>query len=175
MKKGLTLLEVVLSFAILSILVVSVYPVIGWLITRSKQLQYGSEAAMVLQQGAEATYNIFLDNWNAFGNGRYRYAVTVADPADPNSPPAWTLVSLAAGEVDEVGRFGRVIRVFSACRLTNGTGQNAGKLQEPPEADPGCNVNFAPDPNSKVIITSVDWAENTVTKHIEARLLVTKL
>ncbi len=175
MKSGVTLLEVVLSVAMLVVIFVSVYPVVGWLITRSKQLQYDSQAAIILQQGAEVAYNVFLDDWDSFGEGNYRYAVSRTDPGDGTSPDGWTLVPMAVGEVDEVGMFGRTIRVSPVCRLVNGTGEDQGKLQSPPEPNPGCDAGYAIDPDSKLVTTSVDWREKLAPKHIQATLLITKL
>ena len=175
MKPGITLLEVVLSIAMLVIIFVSVYPVVGWLITRSRELKYDSQAAIVLQQGAEVAYNVFLHDWQTFGEGNYRYGITRVDAANPSSPDGWTLVPMASGEVDEVGMFGRVIHISAVCRLVNGTGQDQGKLQVPPQPNPNCNSGYAIDPDSKLVTTSVDWRENSSPKHIEATLLISKL
>jgi type II secretory pathway pseudopilin PulG len=169
------MLEVIVSIAVFVVVITFLYPTVAWLVTRSRQLQYGSEAATLLQSGQEVAYNIFLGNWSAYGNGRYKYTSGNIDTADSTSPQAWKLVSMAASEVETVGRFSRYINIYSACRLTAGTGANIGKLQVPPQANPGCQSGYSIDTNSKVVVTTVSWIERGSNKQISASLLVVKI
>lgn len=162
MKKGFTLIEVLVSFGMMSIVVASLYPIVSWLITRSKFLQYDASASILLQEGAEVAYNVIVPDWQGFldkfSDGEYHPAVDLSA-----TPPEWTLVSNPETNVE--ARFERVITIASVCRndstgeIVNGT----------------CGAGSTVDKNSKMVTTSVKWQEQQKEKEISSSLLVTNL
>lgn len=160
MKSGLTILEVVVSLAIFSLLIAGIFPTIGWLITRSKKLQYSHQAAILLAEGLEVAYNVFLGDWAAFGPGIYH-------PALKSSQGSWQW-TLKPGVTQAQAKFDHQIQVESVCRQ-NGTGQ----LVNPTS---GCTApGTAPDPNSYWLTASVNWTEAAGPQVLKAKLLITKL
>ncbi len=158
MKKGTTLLEVLISLAILGILMGSFFPTVAFLTRQSRKFQYDSEASSVLQEGMEIAYNVFLTNWNAVSDtGTYHPVLNAS--VDPN---IWGL------EPDEKmvrSRYTRKIEVFRVCRNLSSGQQKTGE----------CISGNDYDLNSRLIKTTVIWKENQVDREIASELLITRL
>ncbi|MCI0530675.1 MAG: prepilin-type N-terminal cleavage/methylation domain-containing protein, partial [candidate division Zixibacteria bacterium] len=96
MKKGVTILEVLVSMAVLAIISASIFPVVGWLINRTYKYQYDGRAAAVLLEGAEAAYAVLLaeselaavpeDAWTGYVSGQHY------QPVPNGSDDAWELI-----------------------------------------------------------------------------------
>lgn len=162
MKKGFTLIEVLVSFGMMSVIMASLYPIVSWLITRSKFLQYDASASILLQEGAEVAYNVIVPDWSSFtdnfSDGDYHPAIDASA-----TPPKWTLVSNP--ETNLEARFERVINIASVCR-DNSTGEIVAGT---------CGGTSAVDKNSKIVTTTVKWTEQQKEKSISSTLLVTNL
>lgn len=159
MKKGFSLLEVLLSIVMLSLIVTVLFPIIGNLISSSARHKYSSEAANVLQNGAEAVYNIMLGttDWDTVDNGTILHVQNVVDTSETFS---WTL------EPDKEivrGRFNRWTQIDQVCR----------------DADTGERIDCVDmttlDPRSRMITTHVTWTEASGEKSLKTQLLVVKL
>jgi len=156
MKRGFTLLEVLVACVILGILVAAIFPVIGWLIKKARQAQYDSQAARVVQAGTEAAYSVLQADWGAMVPGMV-YSPQVVVTADG---PRW---GMSAGESQVEARFWRRIVVNEICREPQNGEQTA------------CGGVNIVDGNSKEVVTTVRWLEEGNNKEISARLLVVKL
>lgn len=161
MKKGFTLLEVLVSMAMLGVLVTAVFPVVGWLITKSAQYRYDSEAAEILQEGAEAAYNIMLatTNWGAIPVGQTLHVQENVVSTDTFS---WTFD--LGPENDINAKFDRWLRVDEVCRDS----VSGNRLID-------CSGGATVDTKSRLVTVFVEWEEAGVTKPIKAELLVVKL
>lgn len=161
MKKGFTLIEVLVSIAIISILAASIFPVLGWMVLKSRQFQYDSEAATVLLEGTEATYNYFLSesDWSTYPDGNYQLAISGGN--------SWVLQP--GGAVKRLGRFDQQIVIKSVTRCSE-TGKIATNVSECKPTE-----TLVADPYSKLVNTVVSWTENSGPKNRQAQLLLTKL
>ena len=156
MKKGLTLLEVIISLGMLAVIMSVVLPVMGWLITRSRQLEYENQAGVVMAAGMEVAYNVLLADWDkAVAGGTYQIGVELKSDGSRE----WTLVS-GSGLVQS--RFTRWVEVSQVCR----DGQSGERKD--------CGQGTA-DVNSKLLKTSVKWMEKQTEKTIGSELLVVRL
>ncbi len=160
-KKGFTLIEVLISLAILAIVSASVLPVVAWLINRTHKYQYDSKAAAVLLEGVEASYNVLLaksengESWDEFSSGQ-RYK-----PTFNATTKGWDLTN---GQSVEETRFTRWIEFSDVCREP-GSGKR----------DENCLAGSEKDNKSKTIKAYVTWSESSGDKSIKAELLVTNL
>jgi len=162
-KSGFTLLEVVISLAVLSILVATFMPILGWLMTRSKATMYDTQAGLILQEGMEVSYNVMVgswdEDWSVYPEGKYHPAIDVSA-----SPEKWVLLSGAQTGVQ--AKFDRQIEIKPVCR-NNGDGKLI-----PGNCPPTAGTR---DNNSKLLTTTVNWLENGRPKSISAELLVVNL
>lgn len=162
MKRGFTLIEIIVSFGIMSVVVASLFPIVSWLITRSKFLQYDAAASVLLQEGMEISYNVIVADWNeflaTFPDGTYHPAVDAV-----SIPEKWTLVP--GSETNLETRFERTISIAPVCR-----NDSSGEL-----VTGSCGTGSTLDGNSKMITTTVKWKEQQKDKTITASLLVTNL
>jgi len=160
---GFVLIEVLISFAILSILVATFLPILAWLISRTKASAYDAQASLVLQEAIEVSYNVMAGGWDGdwskYPQGIYHPAVDMGV-----SPAIWTL--LPGVETGIEAKFNRQIEIQPVCR-NNGTGE---KLNGNCPEDAGTRDN-----NSKIFLATVGWTENGRPKSISAELLVTNL
>lgn len=155
MKDGMTIVEVLIAIVVLSVTAATVFPAMGWLITRSRTLQYDVAAAAVMQEGMEAAYNVLLSDWGAMEAGKtYSPGVLVA-----GGRSEWTVTE---GESVVETRFTRGITVSAVCR--------DGQTGERTDCDGGVE-----DVNSKLLKTTVKWEERGGDKSVQAELLVTQL
>jgi len=162
MKKGFTLMEVIVSFGIMTIVVASLLPIVSWLITRSKFLQYDAAASVLLQEGMEISYNMIVTDWTGFlatfPDGIYHPAVDAI-----SVPEKWTLVT--GSETNLETRFERSILISPVCR-NDSTGEIVTGV---------CGSGSTLDGNSRLVTTTVKWLEQQTDKTITASLLVTNL
>jgi hypothetical protein len=140
----------------------TVFPTLGWLITKAKALRYESQAAVLLQESMEVVYNVFLQDWSGvygtFGDGVYHPAREAT--VDP-SVQKWTL---AEGEKTGVEtRFTRKIELVSVCRNSADGSQS------------GCGPGAGTDLNSRKVRSEIAWVEGGVTRTLKAELLLVRL
>ena len=151
-KQGYFLIEALLSIVIFSVLVLSIFSMIGFLQRRVTRSDFESEAGKVLQDGMEIAHSAVLADWSAYADGDY-YPVFDADDK------TWILLS---GEEEGIEtRFGRKISLSRVCR-----DKSSGERLE--TAVCGGDI----DPRSREIMVSVWWAEESKDKLVEAKLLV---
>lgn len=161
--KGFTLIEVLITLAMLSILIATFLPILGWLISRTKASAYDAQASLVLQEAIEVSYNIMVggwdEDWSRYPEGIYHPALDVG-----NDPPVWVL--LENRETGVEARFNRQIEILAVCR-NQGNGEILTGV---------CPENAVTrDNNSKILRATVDWIENGRTKSITGELLVTNI
>lgn len=163
MKQGFTIMEVMLTIALLGIMVSIFFPMLSFLIAKSNYLSYRSEAGLVLQEGIEVTYNTLLGNWD---DDFIIY--TEGNPYHPYVDLAVGKWSLSTGaETGVEGRFDRSITLSKVCR-----DPSSGNWSE---SSGGCTTPLVWDKNSKLIRTEVQWTENGVVNNQKLQLLVVKL
>lgn len=158
-QTGYLILEVLISIVILGLLVASVFPIVNFQLKRSKISGHDIEAASLLQEGMEVAYNVFVSapNWETAYSG---YAANLLyRPA--LSDNKWVLIP--GEETNLNGLYKRKIQLVDICRETNGN------IKE------NCASGDMADINSKKVITTVNWNENTGEKQLVAELLLVKL
>ncbi len=162
LRVGFTIVESLVSMAVLGILVSTVFPTIGWLLTRARVLQHEGQAALILQESIEVPYNVFLEQWSiaysVFPDGDYYPAVDVSGTSNK-----WTL--LAGEQANVQTRFFRKITLTSVCR-----NRETGEI-----VNGACGGDSEIDPNSKQVSAVVSWTERSGQKDISASLLITRL
>ena len=156
MKQGLTIIEVLVALVFLSLVTVSIFPMVGWLITRSRQAQYDSQAAIVMQDGVETAYSVLMTDWNAMTAGEVYSPQVVLTGTGQH----W---GMSLGESQVEARFTRGVRVETVCR-----NPGSGEIED---CGPGTDV----DDKSKALNTTVRWLEKGIPKQIAASLLVVNL
>ena len=162
MKPAFTIIEVVTAVVVLTIIATSFFPILGWMITKSRKLQYDTQASLVLQEGTEVAYNIFAadwdDNWTIYSEGSSYHPEVLAGSG------TWGLGDGA--ETGVSGRFDRKIEIFRVCR-NNGDGKIL---------TGACPPNSSTwDKSSRRVVTTVGWTELGKKREVSAQLLITKL
>lgn len=160
MKKGFTLLEVILSVAVLAMLVTSIFPVIAWLTERQGRLKFESQAGVLLSQAVEVGYSVLLTaaDWSVFSNGSTFHPAVVSDG---NEGYIW---GLDLGAYDAEPGFGRVLQIEQVCRNSSSG-----------ERDVNCAYGSVVDPSSRVMHVTVTWHERGNLRNADTELLVTKI
>lgn len=154
--KGYIILEAILAIVVLAMVVLSVVPMLSFLLQRSARARFEPQASLLLQEGIETTYNIFISNWDAYPlDGTYHPA--------KSSSGKWVLVTGIENNLET--RFERGVSITKACRDDNGN------LLDTP--DGVCSGNR--DANSRVVKTTVKWQEDDETKELVANLLIVNL
>lgn len=160
-RPGFTIIEVVLTIALLAILTSTLFPLVAWLTAKSRSLKYQGEAGMVMQEGVEVAYNKLLSDWDEKFS-QYPEG-DLFHPAVEDGK--WILSS---GEETGVnGRFSRNITLSKICR-----NKADGKYKE---GITGCADTWQWDKNSKLVKVHVEWNEKGEKVHDDMQLLVTKL
>lgn len=162
-NQGFTLIEAVVSIAAVAIVATSLFPLIGWLVTRFRGVEVNSLAARMLQEGMEATYSVFLNEWDAgrttFPDGEYHPVVEIS-----GGDEIWTL--LPGSQTGLEARFERKVTLEPVCR-------NAGNGNIIPGA---CDVSSPLyDSYSRWVRGTVSWVERDKVKEVTAKLLLTSL
>lgn len=146
----------------IGIMMASFFPMLGWMLSRSKRLEYDIQASVLLQEGMEVAYNVFLDNWDkdfaAYPPGIYHPVVNMAA-----APDAWDLIPGEQTSLET--RFARKVEVVQVCR-------NLGNGEQLPGS---CHAGPNRDTWSKKVITTITWREDGANKAISAELLLTNL
>jgi type II secretory pathway pseudopilin PulG len=156
-KPGFTLFEVVLSFAVLMMVISTIFPTIGWMINRTKKLQNDTNAGLLMQEGMEAAYNVFLTNWG-ISEGVYHPAVSVVGMSE-----VWTLIPNEQTGVE--AKFKRKIEVAHVCRSSS-TGEHSLGV---------CGGDSVVDANSKWLKTTISWEEAGEPHKVESELLIANI
>lgn len=151
--RGYLILEALIGIAIIGLLTASVIPTISFLVKRTKQAKFDSQAGILLQQGMEVAYHVLIStpDWSGYTSGVYHPVVSGA---------TWNL--LPNSETLET-RFTRSVALSDVCRDMTHEAQIVDC--------PGGTV----DAKSKKISVTVVWQEAGVTKNIDAQLLLYKL
>ncbi len=149
MKRGSLFLESLLAISILAIIVVTTLPVLSFLLKRTQKAKYDAQASYLLQEGMEIAYNVFLVSWS--------YTPGIYHPETYNNK--WVLKTGSENGIQ--ARFNRDIQVYQVCR------DNQGNIESPPGTCTG-----RVDQDSKLIVTTVNWQEDTGLKKVSAELLV---
>lgn len=155
-RLGFSVVEVIISIAVIAIISATLLPTIGWLVTKSHANKTNQQAGILLMEGIEVAYNVLQSSWNT-SPGEYHPAVGVS----VDGRAIWDLAS--GGEVGLEAKFNRTITVQDVCRDEN-TG-----------VEMACGGSGQLDVNSKRVVTEIDWLESGVGKRMEASLLVTNL
>lgn len=153
---GFSVVEVIVSVAVISILSTTLLPTIGWLVAKSHSNKSNQQAAILLMGGIEVAYNVLQSDWS-IRQGEYHPAVGVG----LSGQAVWTLVE--GSEIGLEAKFDRVVKVLDVCRNEE-TG-----LELP------CGGSATLDPNSKKIVTEVNWMESGVQKSMKTSLLIAYL
>ena len=164
--KGHLLLEALLAVFFLSIVSVSLLPAVNFLMQRSKQSQLDTDASLLVQEGIEATYNVFL-NINKFSeinstNPGKSYELSLEPGADHD---IWTLVNDTGPRGEQITGtpFTREIVISDVYRK----GSDGEKTNHP---------NDSVDPGSKEVVVTVSWTDSLGrNQSVDAKLLVVNL
>ena len=153
-KKGFVILEALLSIVVLSMVVLSVVPMLSYLLKRTARSRYEPQAALLLQEAIEISYNIFISDWNAYPvDGTYH-------PGKSGSGK-WVLFTGTQNNLETI--YTRSIEVKRACR------DNDGKLIEGPVC------TGTKDNDSRVITAKVTWDDAGEIKDLTAKILLVDL
>ncbi|MEK9200840.1 MAG: hypothetical protein AAB909_02585 [Patescibacteria group bacterium] len=155
-RLGFSVVEIIVSVAVISVVSSTLLPTIGWLVTKSQVSKTSQQGGVLLMEGIEVAYNVLQSDW-MIGPGVYHPAVGV----DVDERPIWNLVS--GGEDNLEAKFGREISILDICRDVD-TG-----------AELSCDLGGEVDVNSKRVTTVVLWRESGKTKRLEASLLIANL
>lgn len=163
--KGFTLIEVLVSFAMLAVIAAAIFPIVGWLVSKSSHYKFDSEAAEVLQEGMEASYNIMLasNDWSLLPSGNFNQTpidLHVEQVAGVGDSYEWTF---GLDKVTVNAQFERWTTISPVCRDAV-----SGERIDCVSAD-------TVDLNSRLITTFVTWIENGETKLVKSELLVVKI
>ena len=157
MRKGALLLEIVISFVILGMVSAVFFPAIVTLVKRSHQLKHAAVAAAILQEGMEATYNVFLSGWSGWEEGVY-HPVVVVGPGTKH----WTLIS--GEETALETRFTRRLEISNICR-----NPRTGDIR------PNCGNGESIDEYSRLVTETVIWSESGQTRQLTTSWVVAKI
>lgn len=153
-RKGFVILEALLSIVVLSMVVLSVVPMLSYLLKRTARSRYEPQAALLLQEAVEISYNIFVSDWDAYPvDGTYH-------PGKSGSGK-WMLFTGTQNNLETL--YTRAIEVKRACR------DNDGKLIEGPVC------TGTKDNDSRVITAKVTWEDEGETKDLTAKILLVDL
>lgn len=110
-QKGYIILEAMLSIVVLSMVVLSVIPMLSFLLRRTSVSAYEAQASLLLQEGMEVTYNIFTSKWDsAPTSGLYH--------PGKSGVSKWALFT--GEEANLETRFTRVIEIKKECSNSDG-------------------------------------------------------
>lgn len=159
---GYLILETLVAVAILGMLLVSVYPIVNFLLKRSKRSEHEAQAQLVLQEGMEAAYNIISasGNWNTdYPDGDIDYKIEL-DGSDK-----WSLATWDPADPLIETRFTRKIRILCS-------NVNSNKIALPACSLPAA-VAAGSDPNFRIVQTTVTWSDSGLPpQSLEADLLL---
>lgn len=157
MKRGITIMEVIISVSLLTTIAAIIFPTINWLITKSKQLEYENEAVLLSTQNLEVAYNVLQDNWASVTAGKIYQPGEILD-ADNNLK--WALFE---GEGVAQANFRRRIEVSEVCR------------DEMTGVRTACDIDDIRDERSLLLRSVVRWTERERERNIVNDLLVIRL
>ncbi len=155
-NKGYMVLEALIAIVIFGMLVVAIFPSLNFLVARTRRTKEDSQAAVYLQEGMEATYNILTQtsdpDLSNFSPGEYQIVVG----------STWSLSEITEeADKDLDGHFQRVIRLDPVCRSSTGEIETCSGSNE--------------DSMSKKVTTTIAWTQNGQPQKIEAEMIVVKL
>lgn len=145
---GYIILEAMLAIVVLSMVVLSVIPMLSFLLRRTSISAYEAQAGLLLQEGVEATYNILISKWNASPtSGEFH--------PGKGSTGAWVL--FPGPQTNLETRYKRSVIISKNCtNYKNETIDTTGQV-------------------CREIKSTVSWQENDETKEISTTLNVINL
>ena len=153
---GYVLLEAIIALVVFVIVVLSIFPMLSFLLKRTERSKYGSAASVLLQEGTEVAYHELATNWACCGiDGNYKVVFAASS------------IHLIPGTESGLlqTRFSRNITVEKACR--DQTGNLIFRDNYINNTCPGVL-----DGNSRVITTTISWDEGGQNKNIASQLMV---
>jgi hypothetical protein len=155
LQSGYLIVGALISVVILVMVVMSLFSTISFITIRTERSRLDTEASLILQEGIEVVYNVFLNDWADYTEGDYYPAVAFGGGGGK-----WILLP---GKEDKVrAGFTRWLEVENVCRT--GAGKNGGMII-------GCESGET-DLNSRVVKGVVEWKEKGEEKRIETELLL---
>lgn len=152
-KQGSILIEALLAVVVLAMVVLSVVPMLSFLLRRTSQSRYASQAGLLMQEGMEVTYNVLISDWDAYPNdGIYHPG---------KSSGKWTLFGNHEENLETL--FTRSIEIKKACRVN-------GEVVPDEPSCPGSR-----DPDSKMVTTTISWVENGEEKNVSSTLMMVNM
>lgn len=151
-KQGSILIEALLAVVVLSMVVLSVVPMLSFLLRRTSQSRFASEAGLLMQEGMEVTYNVLISNWDSYPND---------DTYHPGkSSGKWALFQNPETNLETI--FTRSVEIKKACRVN-------GEVVD----EPTCSGIL--DPDSKMVTTTVSWLEDGDEKKVSSKLMMVNM
>ncbi len=158
-QEGFLIIETLIAIVIFSLVAFSLFSTISFLQLKTQKSRYDAEASLLVQEGTELTHTIIFADWEGYPDGVY-------SPVYDADDETWILLS--GEETDLKTRFSRKIVLQSICRDLD-----SGEQLPDYETTGFCSGEI--DQNSRVIITSVSWIEDSKDKFVTARLLAYKV
>ncbi len=157
-NKGFMLIEALISVVILSMIAFSVLPIVSFLVRKSERSKYEGRAAIILQEGIEAAYNVLISDWNSYPDSNYSLFTDTT-----YTPVTWELISTDGPDENIDTLFARSLTVRTLCRNIS-TGINMGFAP--------CSSDSHEDQSTRLIESSVTWEEDGLNKELSGTLLV---
>lgn len=151
-KGGYFLIEALLGIVIFSMLILSVFSMIGFLQRRVVRSDFESDAARLIQDGMEIAHSAILADWDGYKDGSYY-------PVFDATNQTWVL--LKGEDSDLETRYNRKIVLSKVCRNPL-TGER--------EETGICKGEV--DAMTREVEVSVWWEERGENKEVKLKLLV---
>jgi Tfp pilus assembly protein PilV len=156
-KTGAILLEAILGLIVFTMVVLSVIPMISFLLRRTEQSKYEAQAAILLQESLEASYSVLTKdtgNWQRYV-GQYEVKRGVTN---------WVLTHSTSDAAEHLQtRFDRKLTIRTACRDNSGVITNMD--------NPGCDGG-TPDRDTKILLVEITWDEGDTPKSLTSNLVL---
>lgn len=154
-KNGFVILEALLAIVVLTMVVLSVVPMLSYLLKRTAKSRYEPQAALLLQEAIEISYNIFVSDWDA-------YPIDSIYHPGKSANGKWVLFNGSQDKIETI--YNRSIEIKRACRNANGD-----------IVDAIGNCTGVKDNDSRIVNAKVTWDDSGVTKEISGQLLLVNL
>jgi len=154
MRRGFLIVEVLIALLIFSMIVLSMFSSISFVLLKTERSRYDAEAALLAQEGVEVAYNVMMSGEELSG-GVYWPVVDASGK--------WQMLMTGMAQSDIQTRYKRTLEVDRVCRKAGGV-PDAGERV-------ACSAGEL-DSHSKVIKSVVEWTERDLQKKVETELLV---
>lgn len=149
MKRGFTLVEILVVIAMLIIVMAFIFPMVGWLITKSASVRENVQAATLLQEGLEVGYAVLQVNWH-IAPLTYHPAIET----DIDGTQHWIL---QPGSAPAGGKFTRQVEIVEVCR-----NNSDGKLRADITIANCHGSTYFVDPATRIVKSKVTWSGSQV-------------